>query len=100
VRITLGVTPSSSIPVERSMTSNEIELMDEQMILRARAQLGTDIASSRVAVCAPPKNGLRESIEVTGASEAATSTPRVGAAVSILRVANMSRIAMREFSQA
>ena len=83
--MTRGVAPSISMPVERSITSSPIDAIDEQIIFLARAQLGTDIACSRVAVFTPPKNGVNESSDVTGASEAATSAPNTGATTSTLR---------------
>lgn len=67
--------------------------MDEQMMLRPRATVGTDIASSRVAVFTPPKNGVNESSEVTGI-DAAMSAPEAGITVSTDRDAKMSRIPM------
>jgi hypothetical protein len=62
-----------SIPVDRSMTSSPIDAIDEQIIFLALAAVGIDINSSRVAVFAPPKNGVSESSDVTGPSCADTS---------------------------
>ena len=75
MRITRGVPPSISIPVERSITSSPILAIDEQIILRDLAPDGIDINSSRVAVFTPPKNGVSESKLVTGWIDAAISAP-------------------------
>ena len=71
VRITRGT--STSKPVTRSRTSSPIEAIDEQIMLRPRAIAGTLIASWRVAVRLPRKNGESESSVVTGARDAETS---------------------------
>jgi hypothetical protein len=73
--------------------------IDEQMMFLALAAVGIDINSSRVAVFAPPKNGVSESSDVTGPSCADTSGDCGVPTVCTSRVANMSRIPICKFSQ-
>ena len=74
-----------------------IDAMDEQMMLRPRAMAGTLIASSRVAVRLPRKNGESESSVVTGARDAETSYV---SSVTDDVLTNKSLNPMREFSHA